>query len=65
MIDYIKVIILLCLLKIRWQYFNLCPWYIKFTIGNQIYFQNMLSNTIHYQIIPIFNDDSPFARFNK
>jgi hypothetical protein len=67
-IDYINdfiVIILLCFLKLRWWYFHICPWYVKFSIeGTEYYFQNLKTNTIHSQITPIFHEDSPFSIFN-
>jgi len=64
--DYIEVIILLCALKLRWWYFHLCPWYVKFSIeGTEFHFQNLRDNTIHSQVTIEFHEDSPFYKRNK
>jgi len=60
--DYIEVIVLICVLKLRWWYFHLCPWYYKCDGGYRVYFQNMRKNTIHTKIIIKFNEDSPFYK---
>ena len=61
--DYIEVIVLICVLKLRWWYFHLCPWYYKFSMeGTEFHFQNMRTNTIHSKIIIEFNEDSPFYK---
>jgi len=63
--DYLEVILLIVALKIRWAYFHVCPWYIKFYMDStesECHFQNMKTNTIHSQLIIEFHEDSPFYK---
>jgi len=58
-IDHLQVIVLICFIKLRWWYFHLCPWYMKFSMeGTEFHFQNMRTNTIHSQLILKFHEDS-------
>jgi len=61
--DYLEVYLLRIVLKLRWWYFHLCPWYCKFSVeGNEYHFQNTRTGVIHSQIIINFNEDSPFYK---
>ena len=57
--DFIEVVLLLILIKVRWVYFHMCPWYRKFSVnGTDKHFQNIKTNAIHRQIIIEFQEDS-------
>ena len=63
--DHIQVVVMLILLKLRWVYFHICPWYRKFSIaGTELHFQNMRTNTIHSRVVVEFVADSPWKRFD-
>ena len=65
-VDYIEIFILMLFLKLRWAYFHICPWYVKFEIGaGEFHFQNMKKNSIHSKIAIEFTKDSAFYKSDK